>query len=177
MNDTKRWNARLNVSTSKERSNTDDVLVLKSQYNPVWNYFSASELGDTIFKTWRFNLSRWETAYRQHTAIVPCQGYGVKCPDIRALGFDNRRVIVSKKRPRNLFDLASQWKQIVLRNVDQAIRDDIVGNDDETELIGFGFSEIEEGQPSTPPQYTSWSDDDEPVNYRARRSPDTMEGW
>ena len=41
-----RWEQRL--SNKPVSSETESVLVLKTHYNPTWNYFSTKELGDTI---------------------------------------------------------------------------------------------------------------------------------
>jgi hypothetical protein len=40
-------------------------------------------------------------------------------PDVRLVGFHNKRVLVSRKRTRNLFDLTSLWKKTVLTSIDQ----------------------------------------------------------
>src|ERR1700712_4434802 len=53
-NFTERWNKRLNVH---ERTPAE-VLVLKTEYNTAWNYFNATEFGNTIFGYWRTWLDR-----------------------------------------------------------------------------------------------------------------------
>src|ERR1700724_329782 len=52
-----RWNKRLNEEKDSSRN---EVLVLKSEFNTSWNYFSASQLGDTIIRFWRESLLRAE---------------------------------------------------------------------------------------------------------------------
>jgi len=42
-------------------------------------------------------------------------------PDIRKVGFQNSRTIVSRKRTRNLFDLTSLWKKMVLAGYDKEV--------------------------------------------------------
>ena len=43
--------------------------------------------------------------------------YGTFVPDIRKIGILNRRMIVSCKRTRNLFDLTNIWKNTVIDNM------------------------------------------------------------
>ena len=45
-------------------------------------------------------------------------------PDIRKLDFLNWRMIVSRKRTRNLFNLTNLWKNIVLTNMEQQVLKD-----------------------------------------------------
>jgi hypothetical protein len=49
-----RW---LKKHTARTRDSTN-VLVLKSEYNLAWNYFSARELGDTVIGYWRTWLNK-----------------------------------------------------------------------------------------------------------------------
>ena len=44
-----RWSKRL----SEETKETHEVLILKTQFNTTWNYFSALQLSDHIFGYWR----------------------------------------------------------------------------------------------------------------------------
>ncbi|KAH7045378.1 hypothetical protein BKA62DRAFT_629957, partial [Auriculariales sp. MPI-PUGE-AT-0066] len=46
-------------------------------------------------------------------------------PDLRRINYDNKRIIVSKKRTRNLFDLTSLWKKTVLVNMDEQAAEDL----------------------------------------------------
>jgi hypothetical protein len=48
----------------------------------------------------------------------------VQIPDIRKLDILNRRMIVSRKRTRNLFDLTTLWKKLVLSNMEQQVLPD-----------------------------------------------------
>ncbi len=108
----------------------DGVLVLKSQYNTAWDYFSARELGDRIMNTWRTRIDQIErlgTAPLNDTVLfgqlppdrvpsdltleVTTPGGPEGLPDIRKIGILNRRMIVSKKRTRNLFDLTIFGKE------------------------------------------------------------------
>ena len=41
--------------------------------------------------------------------------------DLRKTSILNRRLLVSKKRTRNLFDLASLWKRTVLSTLDERV--------------------------------------------------------
>lgn len=141
---TKRWENRL-VENQQETNRTDDgVLVLKSNFNTAWNYFSAKELGDTIFQYWRTEII--SAAENGDNRINPmgrflgglegklneelCSevwsretGELIWMPDIRKIDIANRRVIVSRKRTRNLFDLTSLWKKIVVTTLDRDASD------------------------------------------------------
>jgi hypothetical protein len=48
----------------------------------------------------------------------------VQIPDIHKLDILNRRMIVSRKRTRNLFDLTTLWKKLVLSNMEQQVLPD-----------------------------------------------------
>jgi hypothetical protein len=129
-----RWHNRLTV---KEKREHNDVLVLKSEFNTAWNYFNAKELGDTIIGYWRGWLAAAEAG--QFTARFPDERDSKdlseamedvslrvrsnlgdwRIPDIRKTSMDRySRVIVSRKRTRNLFDLTSLWKKTVLTTLD-----------------------------------------------------------
>ena len=133
-----RWNKRLtNVEASAQR----EVLVLKSEFNTAWNYFSASQLGDTIIGFWREYLSRADKGQlgsafypafssAAHdlegtpdalTSTIQCSGGFMAVPDLRKIGFLDRRMIVSRKRTRNLFDLTTLWKKLVLTGLDREV--------------------------------------------------------
>ena len=56
------------------------------------------------------------------TQVVSSTGEPLMMPDIRKLDILNRRMIVSRKRKRNLFDLTSQWKKLVLATLDKVLR-------------------------------------------------------
>jgi hypothetical protein len=129
-----RWQKRLDDN----RRVHDDVLVLKSEFNTAWNYFSAKELGDTVLGYWRGWLAAAESntfsirypAFSGDTGdledvsaarcvVVDTPTGPLPIPDVRTIGFTNRRMIVSRKRTRNLFDLTSLWKKTVLTRLDR----------------------------------------------------------
>jgi hypothetical protein len=108
-----RWQKRLNNNQREH----DDILVLKSEFNTAWNYFSAKELGDTVLGYWRSWLAAAESntynirypAFSGETGdledvsasrcvIVDTPTGPHPIPDIRTIGFANRRMIVSHKR-------------------------------------------------------------------------------
>ncbi|SJL12000.1 uncharacterized protein ARMOST_21447 [Armillaria ostoyae] len=139
-NFTERWSSRLRITT--KAGEDDGVLVLKSQYNTAWDYFSARELGDSIINTWRSRIDmidRLRTAPLNSAVLhgqippekVPSElclevettGGTEEIPDIRKIGILNRRMIVSKKRTRNLFDLTNLWKRTVLLRLDEDVLD------------------------------------------------------
>ena len=64
--------------------------------------------------------------------LVPTRGNALNVEyvlDIRAVGYDKREWIVSRKRNKNLADLVSTWKKSVLRKADN--EDVVVGHLDE----------------------------------------------
>lgn len=139
-NFTKRWNNRLTV---KDQSDAADVLVLKTSFNTAWNYFNAHELGERVLGYWRtwmeqaandhydFNngFGRMDGSLGGLTGVDPefltqvtqPDGTSAYIPDIRKLDILNRRMIVSRKRKRNLFDLTSHWKKLVLEKLDKEV--------------------------------------------------------
>jgi hypothetical protein len=141
-NFTKRWNNRLTV---KDQTDAADVLVLKTSFNTAWNYFNAHELGERVLGYWRTWI---EQAANDHydlnngfgrmdgslgglkdvdpqflTEVTQPDGTTAWIPDIRKLDILNRRMIVSRKRKRNLFDLTSHWKKLVLETLDKEVID------------------------------------------------------
>jgi hypothetical protein len=124
-----RWSQRF----SNRRENTD-VLVLKSVYKTAWNYFNAKELGDTIFNYWREWLimiydeleSPIESRdFPDEENLLPFADWPshlktkAQVPDVQQINFDRRRVIMSRKRTRNLLDLIGFWKNTVLNQMDE----------------------------------------------------------
>jgi hypothetical protein len=116
----------------------NDILVLKSEFNTAWNYFSAKELGDTVLGYWRSWLAAAESntynirylAFSGETGdledvstsqcvIVDTPTGPRPIPDIQTIGFANHRMIVSCKQTRNLFDLTSLWKKTVITRMDR----------------------------------------------------------
>ena len=133
-----RWSKRLNVDVKD--SARAEVLVLKSEFNTTWNYFSASQLGDTIIGFWREYLERAERdnysikfpkfssaaadlkdVPNDLTTLLHTRDGFCAVPDLRKIGFLNRRMIVSRKRTLNLFDLTTLWKKIVLAGYEQDV--------------------------------------------------------
>ena len=130
-NITKRWDNRLTV---RQPQGNADVLVLKTQYNLAWNYFNASQLGDTIFNYWREWLHRADT--KTHNSEFPPPGTkdlrvahweagGAGQWDLRETNLFNTRVILSRKRTRNMIDLANLWKKSVLETQEDLVLDDL----------------------------------------------------
>ena len=139
------WEKRLSVNQSAKAP--EGVLVLKSEFNLAWNYFSATELGNTILSYWREWLIRAErgdyTAINLprpfprpdgffdedlSTAVEPTgfadgKGLGSKIPvpDLRKIGMTSKQFIVSRKRTHNLYDLVNLWKKIVTERAEEMV--------------------------------------------------------
>jgi hypothetical protein len=131
-----RWNKRLNVNHIQ--TNPEDVLVLKTTFNSAWNYFSAKELGDTVLGFWRDWFIRAESGHfslhypkfsrdlqglrgydeDEFGSLIDVRDGKAVMPDIRQIGILNRRMITSRKRTRNLFDLTSLWKKTVITTLE-----------------------------------------------------------
>ena len=140
-NITTRWQKRLTVT---ERD-ADEVLVLKTVFNTAWNYFSAKELGETVLGYWRDYIIRAENSdYNVKFPMFSASHGGLDgvasdlcselltvngrhlMPDVRKIDILNRRMITSRKRTRNLFDLTSLWKKTVIARVEHdALAQDI----------------------------------------------------
>jgi hypothetical protein len=156
-----KWQKRLNdTRTANAADGTGEVLVLKSEFNTAWNYFSARELGEVILGTWR-DYAIKATSGDLGTIDFPlfpgdlggldgeaddalCADFDTsdgprRIPDIRELNFLQRKVIVSRKRTRNLFDLTSLWKKTVLHKLDvDALDTDVeMANPQESDLPDF----------------------------------------
>jgi hypothetical protein len=116
----------------------DNVLVLKSEFNTAWNYFSAKELGDTVLGYWCGWLAAVESnSYSlryppfsgdnrdlqvedpARCVVVSMPAGPHPIPDVQTIGFSNSRMIVSCKRMQNLFDLTSLWKKTLLTMLDR----------------------------------------------------------
>ncbi|TRM56524.1 hypothetical protein BD626DRAFT_370155, partial [Schizophyllum amplum] len=103
-------------------------------------------LGDTILGFWRrwcdrAEEGRFNVLYPRYTSdrgkipfvdnpIVATQfwadsGYRRWMPDIRKINILDRRMLVSKKRTTNLFDLTSLWKTVVLSRLEDDSIDDL----------------------------------------------------
>jgi len=125
-----RWDNRLSI---KEKE-TDAVLVLKTEFNTAWNFFGATALGDTILgymRSWLYKAERMEfspefppvppdyndsveSQARFLMETVRSDRTPVEVPDLRRTDILDRRMLVSRKRTTQMFDLASLWKKIVL---------------------------------------------------------------
>jgi hypothetical protein len=150
-----KWENRY-VSRNRNDDETDDkatFVVLKSEFNPVLNYFNAKELGDTIVSSWRRSMEMWADdklpdAYKDdwtlgqqwikgeleqgrmfpESVVSPKGGMdsSPKLPDVTKLNSLMRaRWLVSRRRTRNLFDLTNLWKRMVLSNVDNYLFDEV----------------------------------------------------
>ena len=53
-----KWDKRY-LSRDTDNGEHDTFVVLKSEFNPVLNYFQAKELGDTIVSKWRSSMETW----------------------------------------------------------------------------------------------------------------------
>lgn len=116
------------------------MLVLKTQFNTAWNYFNATELGNTILGSWRsymdYHSAGSSMTKSMQYPLVSSDFGSIECaldflsevqtmdgvkpvPDIRKLDFLHRRVIMSRKHTKNLLDLTSIWKKIVLLQLDK----------------------------------------------------------
>ncbi|GLB46000.1 hypothetical protein LshimejAT787_5200010 [Lyophyllum shimeji] len=177
-----RWSNRLRVKEDK----LEGVLVLKTEFNQVWEYFNVKELGMTITSVWRKWLTKAEYASRARawheakhsTSLDPLSLAGIPAaatmpivvkrgdgsefvqaiPDVRKLDILERRWITSRKRTLNLHDLTNSWKKIVMEHVAEA-------------KSSKPITEKETDAPvaDAPPE----SDD----NSDGRRSPDVGDPW
>jgi hypothetical protein len=148
-NITERWEKRLNEVRPEPR----ELLVLKSYYNTTWNYFNAKELGDTVlgyWRTWLEKAERNEFSIRypkfsgdlgdiaecrpRFTTEVRTSEGPKEIPDIRKIGILNRRMIVSRKRTRNLFDMTSLWKKTVLAKMDSKLSEPLSEESDDMDV-------------------------------------------
>ncbi|KAH9905529.1 uncharacterized protein BXZ73DRAFT_110875 [Epithele typhae] len=99
------------------------------------------ELGETMLGYWkewyeRATLGTYSEEFPAYDVAIPFQGrYGSDVrappsdpdgavvqhvPDLRKILITNSRMLVSRKRGRNMFDLASSWKKQVLQKMDEA---------------------------------------------------------
>ena len=112
-----------------------EVLILKSKFNTAWNYFNATELGNTILGYWH----EWIECMEHHNfdeefpwfedaignvdprlermLLVDEGPVGTFVPDIRKINILHRKMLVSRKRTCNLFDLTNLWKKDVIANM------------------------------------------------------------
>lgn len=148
----KRWDARLQPTPSGAGANDKtQLLVLKSEYNLAWNYFSANELGNAILSYWREwteRAARGEYGMSRDGRYFPApdpQGLGVYSdvhpslsvevralgagsvwvPDLRRIGILEARTILSRRKTVKMFDLTNHWKRIVLEKLDENVLQEI----------------------------------------------------
>ncbi|KAF7760946.1 hypothetical protein Agabi119p4_10355 [Agaricus bisporus var. burnettii] len=137
-----RWASRLR----EEPVARAEVLVLKSEYNPAWDYINAHQLEERMKQGWYSALEHFsigdekfdKTLRFPETSLVPRYsnadrrdgdlfevhsffgGNGNAGPYVRLdkTSLLGKKVIVSKKRTKNLFDLTTMWKHNVLEITD-----------------------------------------------------------
>ena len=170
-----RWEKRLNLSNQEAKSLDDkaQVLVLKTKFNTAWNYFSASEFGDTILGYWREWLERadrrdFNTKFPPPSEedfefsglctpgvvrpVIHMQypvSTGKYIADVGKLSISKAKVITSRKRTRNLLDLTNLWKKVVLATLDESAADEPAAAIsgvvfNEPEVVGFREEDIDE---------------------------------
>lgn len=189
-----RWDKRL----SFREATPGGVLVLKTEYNTAWNYFSAKELGDTILNYWREWLSRADRRDFNHEFPAPDgdnkdlpvpekpgsnlvffrEGEDpLWVPDLRQLDIFGRRMITSRKRTRNLFDLTGLWKNIVLEQLDEKITTELE-EDSEQPVVDVSLDTGDNSRPSTPASSRMELHFEDPVVHNQRRSsPPVPDAW
>jgi hypothetical protein len=142
-----RWENRFASRSAPPELHDEQVLVLKTRFNDVWNWFSATELGKAVTDYWSEWYDHAEKGHymggpsrpfpaddpaREHalsdvrpglycTVRDPADGSDAFVPDLRKIGLIGSRWIVSRKRNTNLFDLATQWKKTVFRKLDERV--------------------------------------------------------
>jgi hypothetical protein len=145
-----RYDTHAVMAESEEKAT---FVVLKSEFNPVLNYFNAKELGDTIVSKWRQSMEMWTddkipSAYEEDwslgkhwlkeemeqgklypESVVSLKGGAAGSrllPDVTKLNSLMRaRWLVSRRRTLNLFDLTNLWKRMVLTSTDINLFDDL----------------------------------------------------
>ena len=165
--------------------------MLKSEFNLAWNYFNAKELSNTIFGYWREWLMRAEsgrlnvefpapqaTTYAHDvdssrlTLRVTVPGHeDAWVHDLRKLDILDRKIIVSRKRTRNFFDLAASWKKLVLERLDEQVAEAAP----EREATPFDKSLLVFKPPQLKPYQGVDSDDEAIVLHRG--SPQAPDAW
>jgi hypothetical protein len=194
-----RWTKRHN-----DRSRDDaNVLVLKSEYNLAWNYFSARELGETVIGYWRDWLkcadsrefrpgyppppivterSDGNVGYHLDASWEDAGGNVSGYPDLRMYqpNLFDARWIVSKKRTRNLLDLSNLWKTTVLAQLEEQVLEEV---DQPVITEGEGFNQLrltddEPMQVEVPqPLQVSGIDDEHIELHHRQHSPSVPEAW
>ena len=142
-----RWDARFsNIERTKA-----DVLVLKSEYNVSWDFFNVQLLAERMKTRWMETLRTLSFGNRPadlHPGIAEIRPRLVRSSLIQSadrgqrlrfandwvgeglydqylrldkLGLLDRRVLVAKKRTRQLIDLTALWRRVVLENRDHQV--------------------------------------------------------
>jgi hypothetical protein len=188
-----RWEKRFALRTQPEHD--EGVLVLKTRFDDVWNWFSATELGEAVTGYWtewyeRAESNRYTTdATRpflpddpkdEHDIIDVKPGLftevrqgvddTVFVPDLRKIGLLGRRWIVSRKRNTNLFDLANNWKKTIFMKLDEAIADEGGVVPETPSVMDTNLAAYEQSLLQTVPIIQ-----DEVINIHRRDSDDEME--
>ena len=125
--------------------------MLKTEFNPVWNYFNAKELGDTIFNYWSEYMERAMTGnyttrdlsrvfpepedwrIDPDAAILPeftsevrlSRGHVVEILDLKKLIGHKPRMVVSRRKTANFFNLTSLWKKSIFGEFDKRVLEDM----------------------------------------------------
>ena len=206
---TERWEKRLVENDAKEDGN---VLVLKSEYNTAWNWFNATELANIILGHWKrwheicdaghpgkgkIDVYEWpapgpgplgtglsDCAPEFFTKYRTPRGDDIFVPDVRKIGMTDKRLIVSRKRTRNMFDYTSLWKKEVFAKLDEEIlseRDDAPITDRkavETPINSHSAPSISNDPPPATNPAADDSDDEIVLHRRDRRaSPGLSRGY
>jgi hypothetical protein len=137
-----RWDKRLTNNSAQVAR--EDVLVLKTEFNAAWNWFNASEFSEQLIGYWREWLNRFHAGgpynleypppqedehkgleVGNHTLLSRDPRSNDQDPswvfDLSKIGMLDKRILVSRKRTRNLFDLTNLWKKIVFTTLDEQI--------------------------------------------------------
>ena len=196
-NTQERWNKR---HTRREAEGAN-ILVLKSEYNLAWNYFSARELGDTVLGYWKEWLIR--ASLREFNSEFPAPGpveedssnvryrLDENWEDSagRLVGYPvlsryqpnllDARTLVAKSRTRNLMDLTNLWKRTVLERLEIQMLEEV------TQPViteGEGVPQLRLRDPSDvhltvpmPPQAMEHEDEDRVMGIR--ESPPAPSQW
>lgn len=132
----KYYDERRNNRLRTESRERPDVLVLKSEFNTTWNYFNAKELENTVLGYMRLWLLKaesreysidfpptpqeWPTRDvpgRLSLKLVNDRNQEIEILDVQKTDILDRKIIVSRKKTFNLFDLANTWKKTVLEHL------------------------------------------------------------
>ncbi|KDR67075.1 hypothetical protein GALMADRAFT_20561, partial [Galerina marginata CBS 339.88] len=82
---------------------------------------AGNSLNDISFPMFDGTLGDLDVVDSALTTRINTASGTVDMPDIRKLDFLRRRIIVSRKRTKNLFDLTSLWKKTVLRSFEEEV--------------------------------------------------------